>query len=151
MLLALLLSSSVLPEGKPAPQIVDRIEQLLDKNRCVKPLTQWWRHYALWHEGTTDPRFIDVWFIQAGHDHLPQGRFITNLSHRRSTRASFVLYLANTRSHPVASFSSNVGSTGAHADAAGSSFTTLLCCLCPRPSARDSRSREMNRRPKLGG
>ena len=77
MLLALLLASSVPPEGKPALQIIDRIEQALKRNRCVRPLSQWWRHYAFWHEGKTDPRFIAVWFIQAGHDRLPAGRFIT--------------------------------------------------------------------------
>ena len=77
MLLGLMLANSVPSDGKPAPQIIDRVERTLSKNRCVKPLSQWWRHYAFWHQGTTDTRFIKVWFIEAGHDHLPAGRFIT--------------------------------------------------------------------------
>jgi hypothetical protein len=77
MLAAIFAATVAPPPGKPSPQTIDRIEHLLRQDRCVKPLSRRWRHYAYSHEGETDTRYVDIWFVEAGHNGLPAGRFIT--------------------------------------------------------------------------
>jgi hypothetical protein len=77
MFAAVLASMSATSLGKPSPAVINRIERILSEKQCVKPLTRWWRHYAYWHEGRIDRRYVNVWFVEAGHDGLRAGRHIT--------------------------------------------------------------------------
>jgi hypothetical protein len=78
LMLAVIFAATVAPpSGMPSTHTIDRVEQILSRDRCVEPLSRWWRHYAYSHEGKTDTRYVDVWFVEAGHNGLPAGRFIT--------------------------------------------------------------------------
>jgi hypothetical protein len=76
--LATMLMASSAPGPLPNPRTIAEIERKLSPQKCVKPLARWWRHYSYWREGSVDNRYVDVWFVEAGHNGLPAGRFVTS-------------------------------------------------------------------------
>lgn len=78
LMLSFIIAAAASPASdKPSVALVKQIEGKLSRDRCVRPLARWWRHYAYWHEGRTDTRYVNVWFVEAGHNGIRSGRVIT--------------------------------------------------------------------------
>lgn len=46
LLLSLLASQASVDAGRPPTDLVDRMERLLERRRCIEPLSQWARYYT---------------------------------------------------------------------------------------------------------
>lgn len=73
-----LLALAGCPVGTPSTAVVDKIELRTGASKCVGPLNNWWRHYAFQHRGDRiDTGIVSLHYVEAGHNGLPAGRFIT--------------------------------------------------------------------------